>query len=167
MTVATAKQAPAQRRADRALCPVPVAQILHIPVRVVADAMREVGIDEPLTVAQAKSWRAMTSEPPGWMTALLVEAATRRSRREHRKQLRTLEAEHRTLLLADEVERRLLAGQHIRGEEAVRLATDMAFRAYKELLRGAEPGDLLALDLAALRWAGIDPNDRDTWPLTG
>lgn len=40
--------------------------------------------------------------------------------------------------------------------------------ACKELLRGAEPCDLLALDLAALRWAGIDPGDpgdRGAWRL--
>ncbi|WP_018504202.1 hypothetical protein [Parafrankia discariae] len=64
------------------------------------------------------------------------------------------------------MEQRLPAGRRIRGDEAEFLAADLAFRAYKELLRGAEPGDLLALDLAALRWAGIDPDDPDdpgTW----
>ncbi|KQC37187.1 hypothetical protein UK82_17285 [Frankia sp. ACN1ag] len=54
-------------------------------VRVVASAMRTAGVSEPLTLAQAKSWRAMTVEPPAWMIALLVDAATRRSRREHRR----------------------------------------------------------------------------------
>ncbi|CAI7978803.1 MULTISPECIES: hypothetical protein [Parafrankia] len=163
MTVATSGRTPAQRRADRARCPIPVAQILGIPIRTVADAMRRAGVDGPLTVAQARSWRAMTSEPPGWMAELFAETAARRSQREHREQRRTFEAEHATLLLADEVEQRLLAGRRIRGDEAERLAADLAFRAYKELLRGAEPGDLLALDLAALRWAGIDPDDPGTW----
>ncbi|MEX5636200.1 hypothetical protein [Parafrankia sp. FMc2] len=93
------------------------------------------------------------------------ETAARRSHREHREQLRTFEAEHATLVLADEVEQRLLAGWRIRGDEAERLAADLAFRACRELLRGAEPCDLLALDLAALRWAGIDPGARGTWYL--
>ncbi|WP_154675665.1 hypothetical protein [Parafrankia elaeagni] len=163
--MATSGRTLAQRRADRALCPISVAQVLGIPVHAVADAMRWAGVDEPLTVAQARSWRAMTSEPPGWMVELFTETAARRSRREHREQLRTFEAEYVTLLLADEVERRLLAGRRIRGDGAERLAADLAFRACRELLRGAELGDLLALDLAALRWAGIDPGDRGTWRL--
>lgn len=116
------------------------------PGRTVADAMRRAGIDGPLTVAQARSWRAMTSEPPGWMAELFAETAARRSQREHREQRRIFEAEHATLLLADEVEQRLLAGRRIRGDEAERLAADMAFRAYKELpprcqtRRPARPG---------------------------
>ncbi|MCK9902161.1 hypothetical protein MXD63_19035 [Frankia sp. Cpl3] len=163
--MATSRRTLAQRRADRALCSIPVAQVLGIPVHTVADAMRWAGVDEPLTVTQARSWRAMASEPPGWLAELFTETAARRSRREHREQLRTFEAEHATLVLADEVEQRLLAGRRIRGDEAERLAADLAFRACKELLRGAEPCDLLALDRAALRWSGIDPGDRGTWRL--
>lgn len=167
IAVTPSKQPASQRQADRALCSIRVAETLGLQVRVVASAMRTAGVSEPLTLAQAKSWQAMTVEPPAWMIALLVDAATRRSRREHHAQQRAVEEEHRMLLVADKVQRRLLAGQHIRGADAMHIATDLAFRAQKELCRGARPEDLFALDLAALRWAGVDPHDRNTWFLIG
>lgn len=77
---------------------------------------------------------------------------------------RDLEREHRMLIVADKVERRLLAGGRIRGADAEFIAADMAVRAMKELVRcDGDVSWLLPLDLAALRWAGVDPADRATW----
>jgi hypothetical protein len=153
-----------QAAADRALCPIPVAQVLHLRVAVVAEAMRQAGVTTPPTVRQAKAWRAMADEPPAWMVAVLADTAAHRARKEHRRQQRDIEERHRMLLLTEKVERRLLAGGRIRGADAEFIATDMAVRGMKELVRcDGDVGWLLPLDLAALRWAGVDPADTETW----
>ncbi|WP_419994870.1 hypothetical protein [Streptomyces boninensis] len=91
--------------------------------------------------------------------------------RDHRDRQADIEAERRMLSLPDKVAKRLLAGaKHFRSPDAELIAQDMAWRASKELCRahtdvcGAiDPELLSALDVAALRWAGVDPSDHSTW----
>ncbi|MDN3025735.1 hypothetical protein [Streptomyces sp. S.PB5] len=106
-----------------------------------------------------------------WLTALFVEAAVRATRMRSRRERSALEEEHRVLLLRDTVERRLLAEARIPpGHDAELIATDIAFTASKELVRGCGTvcggpvaDVLLPVETAALSWAGVDPDDHDTW----
>lgn len=73
-------------------------------------------------------------------------------------------------LFHEKVERRLLAGaKHFRSHEAELIATDIAVRASKELVRNCGPvcggsvDGLLPVELAALRWARVEPDDHSTW----
>lgn len=133
--------------------------------------MREAGVTEPLTPRKAKAWKAGPSAAPEWFMSLLAEKASRDAEREHRERQRDIEYEHRQMILWDKVERRLLRGtKHFRNPDAELIALDMAFRASKELCRadtdtcGQITPDLLSdLDVAALRWAGVDPFDHSTW----
>lgn len=154
----------ARRKADRALCPAVVANVARLQVHHVAEAMRRHGVTEPLTVHQVKTWQAQPLEAPEWFTGLLAEAAAGAAGRAHQEERRAFEREHRLLILADAVKQLLLAGRPIRGHDAEWIALDMAVRGMKELVRS--DGDvtaLLLIDLAALRWAGVDPADRETW----
>lgn len=156
---------PRERAADRALCPVDVANILRLKVWVVARAMRRAGVSDPLTPAQARAWRTMRQEPPAWLASLMADAVSNAARREHQRETADFEDQHRILLLTAKVERRLLAGaRRIRGHDAERIASDMAVRAMKDLVRAdGDVGQLGDLDRAVLRWAGVQPNDRSTW----
>ena len=154
----------AQGKADRALCPAAVAQILQMQVRQVAAAMRAAGVTEQVTAKQARAWRSLAQEPPGWMLPLMTQAAARSARRQARNQRRDVETEHRTLILAAEVEERLLSGRAIRGDDRESIASDYALRAMKDLVRAdGDVSYLNDLDLAALRWAGVLPPHRSTW----
>ena len=156
----------AQRRADRALCPIRVAQSAGLKVHVVARAMRHAGVTEPLTVRQAKAWQSMREEPPEWFVALMVRKAARQATRAARTRARDLEYEHRWVILSADVEARLLAGRRVRGYERETIAADFAFQAMKDLVRAdGDTAYLGELDLAALRWVGVDPDNRDTWLL--
>jgi hypothetical protein len=102
---------------------------------------------------------------------LLAEKASRDAEREYRERQRDIEYQHRQVILWDKVEKRLLAGaKHFRNPEAQLIAEDMAFRASKELCRSdtgncgqIDPELLTDLDVAVLRWAGVDPFDHSTW----
>jgi hypothetical protein len=154
----------ARRRADRALCPVEVANALGLQVCKVAAAMRTEGVTERLTLEQGRAWRSMSEQPPTWILALMVTSAARAASREAEAQRRDVEDEHRMLLLAADVEERLLSSRTIRGEDREFIASDYAFRAMKDLVRAdGDVGYLNDLDLAALRWAGVVPSDRSTW----
>lgn len=157
-----------QRRADRALCPVSVSQILALKVHDVAEKMRSYGVSTPLTVKDAKKWKRMESTPPDWFLELQVEQAESRAHRWSQTNRRNVEREHKQLILRDKVEKRLLSGaHHFRDPEAEFIACDTAFRAMKELVRACgEVSSLLELEVAALRWAGVDPADQSTWFLT-
>jgi hypothetical protein len=158
------RQLTKQKLADRVLCPVAVSCTLGLKVCDVADAMRRAGVTQALTAGQAKAWRTMREQPPDWLAALLADAAARQAKKAAREKERDLEHEHRMLLLGEEVERRLLAGATHFGGPAELIATDIAFRAMKELVRcDGDVSWLLPLDLAALRWAGVDPADCGTW----
>ncbi len=59
---------------------------------------------------------------------------------------------------------RLRRGGRIRGERRELIASDIAFRAMKDLVRdNGSVRYLNAVDVAALRWAGVDPSDHSTW----
>ena len=153
-----------QQRADRSLCPVAASAALGLKVHDVAEAMRAAGVTEPITVQQAKAWRAMREDPPPWVAGLLASAAASAAEKAHHAEVRHFEDSHRMLLLREQVEQRLLAGKAIRGSDAEFSATDIAFRAMKELVRcDGDVSWLLPIDLAGLRWAGVDPADRRTW----
>jgi hypothetical protein len=163
-----------QKRADRALCPVVVASGIGMKVQEVAKAMRAAGVTESLTLKQARAWRDNPHDAPQWYTALLAERAARRAQQEHRNRQDAIEHEHRMLLAAEKVERRLLAGaKNFRDPHEELMAQDMAWRASKEMCRAhsdtcgdlGDPVILCDLDIAALRWAGIDPHDHSTWIL--
>lgn len=156
---------------DRFLCPGPVSGILGAKQHVVAEAMRMAGREHPLTIAEARSWRDHPEEAPEAGVAVLAAIAAAKAERERRERQAAIEYEHRLLLLTEKVTRRLLAGaKHFRNPDAELIAQDMAFRAGKELCRahtdvcGEIEVELLCdLDIAALRWAGIDPCDHSTW----
>jgi len=158
------KKKVAQGKADRALCPIPVATTLQLRVHQVASAMRAAGVTEPVTIKQARAWKSLNEQPPAWMLALMSQAATRAARRQARRQRRDVEDEHRMLILTADVEERLLASRTIRGADREFIASDHAFRAMKELVRAdGDVSYLNDLELAALRWAGVRPVDRSTW----
>ncbi|MEV6969371.1 hypothetical protein AB0M47_30095 [Hamadaea sp. NPDC051192] len=124
-----------------------------------------------LTASQARAWKVDPGTAPQWFTGLLAEKASRDAEREYRERQADIEYEHRMLILAEKVTRRLLSGaRHFGNPDAELIAQDMAFRASKELCRAntevcgqIDPGPLGDLDVAALRWAGIDPHDHSTW----
>lgn len=154
----------AQGKADRALCPIPVAQTLQIQVRQVAAAMRAARVTDQVTVEQARAWKSLAEEPPAWSPALMAQSAARSARRQAHNHCRDVEDEHRMLLLAADVEERLLSSRAIRGDDREFIASDYAFRAMKDLVRAdGDVSYLNDLDLAALRWAGVVPADRSTW----
>ena len=158
---------------DEYLCPAKVGAVLGAKRRVIAQAMREAGRVRPLTVAEANLWHDRPGDAPEEGVAILAAVAADKARREHRKQSSKFEDEHRMMLLTEKVEKRLLAGvKHFSNADAELIATDIAFRASKELLRtdgpacgDVDPHPLPDLDVAALRWAGIDPSDHSTWAI--
>lgn len=156
-------------RADRALCPPEVSNRLGIPIREVAKTMGAAGVSERLTVQQAVRWTERPDIAPDWFTELVADNAARRARREHQKQQQELERQHRDLLLRDKVEQKLLAGRlPKKHSDEETLYADAAFRAMKDLVRvGGDTDSLTALDLAALRWAGVTPGRHETWFIHG
>ena len=152
------------KRADRALCPVVAANALGLKPNVVANAMRAAGVAHAVTVEQAKAWKSQTQEPPAWMLKLMADATPRSARRAAAAQSRDVEDEHRAILLEHQVTEKLLAGRTIRGADRELIASDIAFRAMKDLVRAdGDASDLNDLGLAALCWAGVVPQDRSTW----
>ncbi|MFD0033388.1 hypothetical protein ACFVJK_35075 [Streptomyces sp. NPDC127172] len=162
---------PQQKQADRALCPVHVSNVLGLKVQDVARTMRANGVTQPLATDRVRKWREDPGSTPDWLAALLTEKAVRAAQQQARRERSALEDEHRMLLLRDTVERRLLAKEPIpAGYDAEVIAMDIAFGASKELVRGCGPvcggtaADLLLpVELAALSWADVDPDDHETW----
>jgi hypothetical protein len=76
-----------------------------------------------------------------------------------------LEERHRDLRLRAKVEQRLLKGaRRFTDHHAELIASDLAIEAMTWLVRlEGDAGRLTEVDLAALRWAGVEPNDRETW----
>lgn len=65
-----------QRRADdRRLCPAAAAQLLGVPYRQVARAMRAACETQPLTTRMARGFLSGREEMPAWMSALLAASA--------------------------------------------------------------------------------------------
>jgi hypothetical protein len=144
-----------------------VSQVLGLKVHDVAEKMRFYGVLTPLTVKDAKRWKRMESIPPNWILELQIEKAESNAHRWSQTNRKNIESEHKQLILRDKVEQRLLRGAHqFRNSEAEFIACDIAFRAMKELVRACgEVSALLELEVAALRWAGVDPADQSTWLL--
>ncbi|HEY9474884.1 MAG TPA: hypothetical protein VIS06_13655 [Mycobacteriales bacterium] len=159
------KKANPRKQADRAMVDVDASQILGIRLRIIAGYLRQAGRSEKLTREQAGAWRDRPQDAPPWFAGMLAESAARQAQREAVRQRHELEREHRMLVLADQVERRLLAGtKHFRDPDSEFIASDLAFRAMKELVRNrGDASSLLDLDRAALRWAGVVPEDHGTW----
>jgi hypothetical protein len=99
---------------------------------------------------------------------LLADVTARFARRGASVWSRGIEDEHRAILLADQVTEKLLAGRPVRGADREGIASDIALRAMKDLVRAdGEVSYLNDLDLAALRWAGVASRDGSTWLLEG
>ncbi len=153
-----------RRRSDRALCPVAVSAALGLRVAEVATAARRAGVVEPLTLRQVRAYRSMLAEPPQWLAEVMVSRTVSQAAAQAQREYKDLESEHRTVILHDQVCQRLLAGKPCRGEESEFIASDIAFRGMKELVRAGGDVSLLSpLDLAGLRWAGVDPENEATW----
>lgn len=160
-----------QKKADRALCPVQVANIMQLKVHEVAAAMRAADVIEQLTPQHAREWMKDPAGAPQWFIGLLAESAARQAQRIAREECEELERRHTLVIAEEKVTRRLLAGaKHFRSPEEELIASDMAFRASKELVRAhtdtcgeIDPELLSDLDIAALRWAGVDPFNHSTW----
>ncbi|MCK8673690.1 hypothetical protein M1M07_21595 [Rhodococcus sp. HM1] len=148
----------AARRADRALCPVPVAEALGLRVAKVAAAMRWHGIEGPLDVATARRWLRGLEPIPDWCAELLAEAAARSAQRAARKRNEQIEFEHTLLLRTARVYRLLENGKRRRFRDAdMDIVTDVALAAWRELMRGVDPSALSNGELRALRLCAIDP----------
>lgn len=168
--MATKKHPPPQPGTDRYLCPGPLAGTFGVKRHVIAGALRQAGRTQPITVAEARRWRDHPEQAPQEGLAVLAAVAAAKAEREHRQQQADLERAHRMMILREKVEQRLLRGaKHFRSSDAELIARDIAFRASKELVRGCgracggRVDGLRPVELAALRWAGIDPDDHSTW----
>jgi len=160
---------------DQYSCPGPVSGTFGVKRHVIAEAMRQADRTQPLTVAEAKRWRdhpeQASEEGVAVLVAVAVAVAAAQAEREHRERQVDIEYEHRMMILWEKVERRLLAGaKHFRNPDAELIAADIAFRAGKELVRAHadvcgqfDPSFFSEVDMAALRWAGVDPFDHSTW----
>ncbi|MGW5669968.1 hypothetical protein [Micromonospora sp. NPDC003776] len=165
------KKVSPQKKADRALCPVQVANMMRLKVHEVAAVMRAAGVIEQLTPQHAREWMKDPVAAPRWFVGLLAESAARQAQRIAREEREELERRHKLVIVEEKVTRRLLAGaKHFRSPEEELIASDMAFRASKELVRAhtgacgeVDPQLLSDLDIAALRWAGVDLYDHSTW----
>ena len=130
------KRQPLQPGTGRYLCPGPVSGTFGVKGHGIAEAMRQAGRQQPLTVAEAKSWRDHPEQAPEEGVAVLAAVAAAQAEREHRERQAGIEDEHRMMILTEKVAKRLLAGaKHFRSPEAQRIAQEMAFRASKELCR--------------------------------
>lgn len=159
------KPLPEQTRADRALCPVEVAQVLGLKVRTVAEAMRATGETHPLTVAQAKAWKTGHTEMPDWLAPLYAERIAAAAQRAAAEAARQAEAAHQELLRTERVHTKLAAGRTRFNHADMYVVEEIAFTASKELVRGLSPDDLSVTEHSALRACGVDPDDHQTWML--
>ncbi|MFC5747956.1 hypothetical protein [Actinomadura rugatobispora] len=166
------KRQPPQPGTDRYLCPADASNILGVKRHVIAEALRQAGREKPLTHTEARSWRDHPETAPGEGIAVLAAAASAKAEQEHRERQRDIEYEHRMLNLTEKVTKLLLKrAKHFRNPDAELIAQDMALRASKEMCRAhsdtcgdlGDPVLLSDLDIAALRWAGINPYDHSTW----
>ncbi|MFD6061410.1 hypothetical protein [Rhodococcus wratislaviensis] len=79
---------------------------------------------------------------------------------------RRVDEEHPNLIRSEPVFRPLESGQQRHCTEIeMRTVRYVAFRAVKNLSRGASADDLSGGELSTLRGAGVDPGDHSTWPL--
>ncbi|MCG2623138.1 hypothetical protein LVY72_14645 [Arthrobacter sp. I2-34] len=139
-----------RQRADRALVEHGVSALLKVRQSVIADHMRNRHITRPVTYADALRWQTGEAPAPVWMTELINQV---RGRREEMGGV------------FKQVGQKLLNGSRIGGRLEETAATDLAFKAARDLcLSGGSVTWLSDLDLAALTWAGIDPEDTGSWP---
>jgi hypothetical protein len=139
-----------RQRADRALVEHGVSAILKVRQSVIADHMRNHRITEPVTYAEAMRWQSGEAPAPVWMTELIDQVRGRREEMDG---------------AFKKVAQKLLNGSRIGGRLEETAATDLAFRAARGLcFSGGSVTWLSDLDLAALAWARIDPEDTGSWP---
>ncbi|MFD1213360.1 hypothetical protein ACFQ36_15065 [Arthrobacter sp. GCM10027362] len=139
-----------RQRADRALVEHGVSAILKVRQSVIADHMRNHRITKPVTYAEAMRWQAGEAPAPVWMAELIDHVRGRREEMDG---------------VFKQVRQKLLNGSRIGGRLEETAATDLAFRAARDLcFSGGSVTWLNDLDLAALAWAGIDPGDTESWP---
>ncbi len=162
-----------QRDPDRVLAPVAVASALSVKVKVLAGWMRSAGVTTPLTVKEARRWRANPHTAPGWLAPKLLEHYRRRSERAERERQErsrkwsqewSQEVDDAYLVIVDLLRRRdrkLYQGRWLDRHPAHALALeDIAWRAAKDcgLARG-QPADFSILSFEereALRICGFD-----------
>ena len=156
----------AKARADRALCPVAVSAKLGLRVAEVTAAMRAHHVVAPLDAATAQRWLTGIESVPDWFAELLTRTGMRSAHRHARDESRRMEEEHTELLRSERVYRVLEAGNRRRFTEAEMCTVrDVAFRAAKDLVRGAATAELSNSERSALRVIGVDPGRHATWPL--
>lgn len=157
--------------AERALCPVAVAQRAHLGVHELAQAMKETGRTAPLTRAEVRRWRHRPDQAPDWYISVLVARAARDAQRAHRHHVQDQEAEHALLLREHHIWSRLRAGATRFGDADREILHRFVLAACRDLAR--ECGDYCGGPVperepdaaAVLRWAGVDPDDHTTWPV--
>ncbi|MHA7191095.1 hypothetical protein ACX80N_12475 [Arthrobacter sp. MDT2-16] len=146
-------------RENSALVQVGAANILELPWRVLTDSMKRQGIKKQITVQDARRSKHHPSELPQWVAELLDQKEAARIREEEAQQSRLAAAREAVAV-------KLLAGQFdaISSDMETLVASDMAFRASKDLLGSdGSTAHLLDVEVAALKWAGVDPHDSETW----
>ncbi|WP_141715166.1 hypothetical protein [Micromonospora rhizosphaerae] len=105
---AVGKKISPQKKADRALCPVQVANIMQLKVHEVAAAMRAADVIEQLTPQHAREWMKVPAGAPQWFIGLLAESAARQAQRIAREEREELERRHKLVIAEEKVTRRLL-----------------------------------------------------------
>ncbi|OOL29313.1 hypothetical protein GQ85_26820 [Rhodococcus rhodochrous] len=130
-----------------------------------AAAMRAHAVAGPLDVATAGRWLRGAEPMPDWVCELLARKAVRAARRCARSEARRFEEEHADLLRSERVHRLLESGKRRRFDELEMITVrGVAFRAAKDLARGATAGDLSDGERAALRIVGVEPGLPRRWP---
>lgn len=154
-----------QRKLDRALVPVEVAQRIGIGVRPLARAMRSAGVTTKLTVKQARGWLAHPETAPEWFSEVVAQRLARSAELEYQKTQRRINDDVEDLLAKHSAQGKLhdpsAKFNHL---EEIHVS-DWAYRAAKELVRGDGAGDLNEEEILALQAVGVDPYDHATWPL--
>lgn len=153
-----------QRKIDRALAPVEVAQKLQIPVKELARAMRSAGITEPITPAQASLWSKNPAESPDWFLALLADRAAKKAHRDYRRQKQEEAEALRELVAEQSARQKILDGKRRFTTTEQMFVDDWVFRASKDLVRDGPDNQVTdEFERAVLAVFDIDPGDHSTW----
>lgn len=154
-----------QRRADRALVPVVVAQRLGIKVAVLADAMRSAGVSAALTPAQARLWAADPDTAPRWLMQLFGERMAAAAQAEYRRLQEAEQRERRALAAEQSALAKVQAGKRRFNDDEWVWVQDWALRAAKQLVRGGDQVTVTDFERQVLRVVDVDPGDHHTWPV--
>lgn len=151
--------------ADRALCPPAVSIRLSCRIVDVAASMRTHNIAGPLNLDTVERWLDGSESMPQWLAELLADKTARAAAQYARKEFERVEAEHAELLRFERVYQQLESGKRRFGHADMDIVEDVAFRASKELARGATADDLSPVEIGALRVFGVNPEEHWTWDL--